>query len=309
MRRRHTDDRCGRAAPRRRLAGTIAGALLSLALAGALLGVAALAGAHSSTFHHGDDWLHLWAVLEQFQTAPPKVPVVYLLGGSAARECTTLDKPWSDQVSRLVGRGIRALNFGAASQSYLRDIGIVDKMPRVPSVVLIGVNLGRYTSSPPAAATAAAAIPRGSILTRYTQHRFTSGDVLGDAAKRAMLSKWLRERYPVFKQRYSSNHQQLELLIAECQRLDLHPVLVNLPFNDAIVRPALDAARARYATGCRALAATYHIRYYDFVGKVGFASRDFVDLWHCAPSGRVKYQARLSRVIHTVIDDYGVGSG
>jgi hypothetical protein len=294
---------------RRRLAGAIAGLLALLALAGALLGVAAPAGALSTTFHHGDDWQHLWAVLDRFQTAPPKVPVVYLLGGSAARECTTLDKSWSDQVSRLVGRRIRAVNFGAVSQSYLRDITIVDKMPRVPTVVLIGVNLGRYTSSPPASSSAATAIPHGSILTSYTQHRFTGGDVLGDAAKRAMVSKWRRERDPVFKQRYSYNYGQLDLLIAECQRLDLHPVLVNLPFNDAIVRPALDAPRARYAEGCRVLAAKYHIRYYDFVGKVGFASRDFVDLWHCAPSGRAKYQARLSRVIHTVLDDYGMGSG
>ena len=305
------DDHFGRAVSRRRrrLAGAIAGLLLLLAPAGALLGVAAPAGALSSTFHHGDDWRHLWAVLDQFQTAPPKVPVVYLLGGSAARECTTLDKPWSDQVSRLVGHRIRAINFGAASQSYLRDITIVDKMPHVPSVVLIGINLGRYTTSPPASTSAATAIPHGSILTSYTQHRFTSGDVHADSAKRALLRDWLARRYPVFKQRYSYNHHQLELLIAECQRLDLHPVLVNLTFNNAIVRPALDAPRARYAKGCRALAAKYHIRYYDFVGKVGFVSRDFVDLWHCAPSGRAKYQARLSRIIHTALDDYGLGSG
>ena len=41
--------------------------------------------------------------------------------------------------------------------------------------------------------------------------------------------------------------------------------------------PALDAPRARYAKGCRALAAMY--------------------------------QARLSRIVHTVLDDYGLGSG
>jgi hypothetical protein len=303
------NDRFGRALSRRRLVGALAGLLLLLAPAGALLGGAAPARALSSTFHHGDDWRHLWAVLDRFKTAPPKVPVVYLLGGSAARECTTLDKPWSDQVSRLVGHKIRAVNFGAASQSYARDITIVDKMPQVPSVVLIGINLGRYTSLAPAAASAATALPHGSILTSYTQHRFTSGDVLGDSAKRSLLRDWLARRYPTFKQRYSSNHRQLELLIAECQRLDLHPVLVNLTFNDAIVRPALNAARARYAKGCRALAAEYHIGYYDFVGKVGFKSGDFVDLWHCAPSGRVKYQAGLSRLIHTVVDDYGLGSG
>ena len=60
--------------------------LLILFAAGGLLGAAGPAAARSLTFHHNDDWLHLWAVLGQFQTKPPTVPVVYLLGGSAARE-------------------------------------------------------------------------------------------------------------------------------------------------------------------------------------------------------------------------------
>jgi len=291
----------------RRLTAT--GLLLLFFAAGGLLGAAGPAAARSQTFHHNDDWLHLWAVLDQLQKQPPKVPVAYLLGGSAARECTTLDGPWSDQVSRLIGRRIRAINLGAAGQSFLRDVTIVDRMPQVPSVVLFGINLGRYATPPPAKASAAANLPPGSILTTYTQHRFVAGDVLGDAAKRALLRDWLLTRYPAFKAHYAYDYHQLDLLIAECQRLGLHPELVNMPFNDAIVRPALDAPRAKYAKGCRALAAKYHIRYFDFVGQIGFRSRDFVDLWHCAPSGRVKFQARLSRIIHTLVDQYGLGKG
>jgi hypothetical protein len=182
-------------------------------------------------------------------------------------------------------------------------------MPHVPSVVLIGINLGRFTAAPAVSASAPAEVPASSILTTYTQHRFTSRDVLGGPAKRALLRKWRATRYPVFKRRYTYNYHELALLIAECQKLDLQPVLVNLPINDAITRPALNAPRAKYAKGCRTLAAKYHIRYYDFVGRVGFKSRDFVDLWHCAPSGRVKYQARLSRVIRTALNAYGLGAG
>lgn len=291
----------------RRLTAT--GLLLLLLTAGGLLGAAGPAAARSQTFHHNDDWLHLWAVLDQFQTSPPQVPVVYLLGGSSARECTTFDAPWSAQVSRLTGRKIRAVNLGAAGQSFLRDVTIVDKMPHVPSVVLIGINLGRFATKPRAKSAAAADPPLGSILTTYTQHRFVAGDVLGDAAKRVLLEKWVARRYPAFKTNYAYDYHQLDLLLAECLRLGLHPELVNLPLNDAIVKPALDAPRAKYAKGCRALAAKYHIHYFDFVGQVGFGSRDFVDLWHCAPSGRVKFQARLSRVIHTVIDEVGLGKG
>lgn len=297
-----------RSALRRRLAGLLAGLLLLLLTAGGALGAAPPAGALSRTFHHGDDWLHLWAVLDQFKTKPPTVPVVYLLGGSAARECTTLDKPWTDQVSRLSGRRIRAINLGTAGQSFQRDLTIVDGMPQhVPSIVLIGINLGRYATPPPAKSSPAADLPPGSILRTYTQHRFVAGDVLGDAAKRTLLRNWLATRYPAFKSRYAYDYRELDLLIAECQELGLHPELVNMPFNDAILRPALDAPRARYAKGCRALAAKYHIRYFDFVGQVGFKSRDFVDLWHCVPSGRVKFQTRLSRVIHTLVDQYSLG--
>jgi hypothetical protein len=279
-----------------------------LLLAGAVLGAAAPAGARRPSFREGDDWRHLWALLAQFKQSPPKVPVVYLLGGSTARECTTLDGPWSDQVSRLAGRRIRAVNLGTSKQMYRQDLDIVDLLPAVPSIVLIGVNLGRFATPPPTSATAPAA-RSDSILTSYAQHRFSSGSVLGDAKKRMILRKWLAVRYPLFKHNYAYDLGRLELVIAECQRLGQHPVLVNLPVDDAIVRPALDAPRARYARGCRKLAAEYHIRYVDFVGKVGFVSRDFADLWHCVPSGRVKYQARLSRVVHTLVDQYGLGHG
>ena len=295
----------GRPAPRRRFAGLIAG-LLVLLLAGAVLGAAAPAGARRTAFRQGDDWRHLWAVIAQFKKSPPKVPVVYLLGGSTARECTTLDRPWSDQVSRLAGRRIRALNLGTSKQTYRQDLDIVDLLPAVPSVVLIGVNLGRFATSPPNSASRAA-VRRSSILTTYAQHRFGAGSVLSNATKRMILRNWMATRYLLFKRNYSYDLHRLELIIAECQRLGQHPALVNLPVDDAIVSPALDAPRARYGRGCRKLAAEYHIRYFDFVGRVGFVNSDFADLWHCVPSGRVKFQARLSRVIHTLVDQYGLG--
>jgi hypothetical protein len=292
---------------RRHFAGLITGLLLVL-LAVTVLGPAEPAGAMRTSFREGDDWRHLWALLDQFKKSPPKVPVVYLLGGSTARECTTLDGPWSEQVSRLVGRRLRAVNLGTSKQTYRQDLDIVDLLPAAPSIVLVGVNLGRFATPPP---KSGAALTTGSdsILTSYTQHRFSAGSVMSDAAKRIILKRWLVVRYPLFKRNYAYDLRRLELIIAECQRLGQHPVLVNLPVDNAIVSPALDAPRARYARGCRTLAAEYHIRYFDFVGQVGFVSRDFADLWHCVPSGRVKFQARLSRVVHTLVDRYGLGQG
>ena len=304
---RTVDVLAGRPAPGRRVAGLFAG-LLVLLVAGAVLAAIAPAGAQRASFREGDDWRHLWAVLDEFKQSPPKVPVVYLLGGSSARECTTLDGPWSDQISRLVGRRIRALNLGTSKQTYRQDYDIVGMLPDVPSVVLIGVNLGRFAGSPPKSATAAV-LPRRSILGSYTQHRFAPGHVLSDAAKRGILRSWLVWRYPSFKRNYAYDLGRLDMVVAKCLQLGQHPVLLDLPMNDTIVRPTLDAPRAKYAKGCRALAAKYHIRYFDFVGQVGFTSRDFVDLWHCAPSGRIKFQARLSRVIHTLVDQYGLGKG
>jgi hypothetical protein len=293
----------GRPAPRRGrlLPARVAAAAALLALVAAL----ALAGPAAATYSRGDDWRHVESTLEALGRRPPAVPVVVLLGGSAARECITTEPAWRAQIATLGGGRVRALNFGSSSQSFKNDLSIVNALPPVPTVVLIGLNVGRYTSIPPPA-TPPAAAPGARAAAVYDAHRFHVGDQLSDAAKRQIVRTWLAVKYPRFRERYAGNAGVLRELITLCRDRDFFPVLVELPLNLPVVRHSWDAARDRYRRGARTAALSAGIPYVDFVANVGLVSSDFVDVCHLVESGRAKYQRRLSRVVVTRLRQYGL---
>jgi hypothetical protein len=243
--------------------------------------------------------------LKALDRRPPRIPVVVLLGGSAARECITTEPGWSAQIAALGGGRVRALNFGSSSQAFKNDLTIVNALPAVPTIVLIGLNVGRYTSVPPKAEPLAApAAGRGAGA--YDSHRFHAGDQLSDAAKQADVRTWLAVKYPRFRQRYTGNAAVLRELIALCQDKGFCPVLVELPLNLPIVRHSWDAARDRYHRGARSAARAAGVPYDDFIARIGLVSNDFVDVSHLVESGRAKYQRRLSRVVVTRLKQYGL---
>jgi hypothetical protein len=301
---RRADSACGSGAPRRgrllpaRLAAPAAVLLIALALL-------ALAGPAGAIYRPGDDWRHIETTLKALGRRPPRTPVVYLLGGSAARECITTERNWSAQIAALGGGRVRALDFGSSSQAFKHGLTIVRAAPAVPSIVLIGLNVGRYTSIPPRDVTRSAApfTRTGSV---YDPHRFHVGDQLSDAAKRGIVSTWMRVKYPRFRRRYAGDAAVLRELIALCQERGFYPVLVELPLNLRIVGHAWDAPRARYRRGARAAAAAYGIPYADFVARAGLVSSDFVDVSHLVEPGRAKYQRRLSRLVVAKLKQYGL---
>jgi len=266
-----------------------------------------------STFSRSEDWRHLKLVLATLKVSPPKVPVVYLLGGSAAREATISDRSWTDQLKRRTGDRVRAFNLGTAGQSYDQDVAIIQNLPAVPGIVLIGVNLGRYTQPALTDPDAPATLPGGnpspvaaSLLFDYAQHRFTGKRICTLAKKRELLHNWLAERYPVFKRRYAYNERALARLIVTCQDRGLRPVLVNLPINRQLIGRALDVPCKKCAATSRSARFEFGIRSWDFVGDVHLENRDFVDLWHLVHSGRVKYQQRLSQRTAALLHEYGL---
>lgn len=297
-------------AGRRARRAACVGAALVLALAGLWLAALVLAGPAAALYRPGDDWRHVETTLKALNRRPPSVPVVYLLGGSAARECITTERAWSAQIEALGGGRVRALDFGSSSQAFKHGVTIVRAAPDVPSVVLIGLNVGRYTSIPPRAAelpAASAAVPpsaRGGSA--YDPHRFHSGDQLTDAAKRGIVRTWLAVKYPRFKRRYAGNAAVLRELIAVCQDKGFFPVLVELPLNLPVVRHSWDAARDSYRRGARSAARDAGIPYDDFIARIGLVSNDFVDVSHLVESGRAKYQRRLSHVVVTRLRQYGL---
>ncbi|MEI6449723.1 MAG: SGNH/GDSL hydrolase family protein [Actinomycetes bacterium] len=282
-------------------AGLAAGLLVLLA---ALCALGAAPPRAAAVFHADDDWRHVKAVLAALERHPGVTPIVYLLGGSSARECTVSDADWRAEIARLGAPDVRACNFGSASQSYAQGITVVQRSPQVPTIVLIGVNVGRYTP-PYQEDTTATAEPPKAAKGAYDQHRFLKGG-LPDSVKLPLVGKWLRERYPVFKKRYAHHAALLPQLVEACRERGFHPVVVELPLNLPIVGDAWDAPRARYRAGCRAVARKYDIPYIDFVGDLHLVSADFYDLSHLVSPGRVKWQHRLSHLIVTRLRQYHV---
>ncbi len=275
----------------------VAGAALMLALAAP--GGPAWPSSAQAVFAHGDDWRHVKSTLAGLARAAPRTPVVYLLGGSSARESVTAESAWRDEIAASGGGHVRAYNLGAASQSYRDDIDIVRAMPRVPSVVVIGLNVGRYTSRAPTGRSGGL-----DLTTRvseqsgvYDSHRFRDGDQLADATKADMASLWLAARDPVFKERYRDNAAELERLLAVCRRRGFSAVLVELPVNESVVGHAWDAARLRYRRDAKRAARAAGVRYVDLCGRRGLKSSDFADLNHLVEPGRIKYQRSLSRLV------------
>jgi hypothetical protein len=286
----------------------------------AVLFVASLAGlqlrftgeAHAATHdgrrtHNDAGWLHILQVIATLKASPPKVPVVYLLGGSSAVDSTVSDKSWATQVRRLGHRRVRTYNFGSTTETYARDLIIVNHLPALPSIVLIGVNLGRYSGSAPNAGARAWSADMPSIGSSRGHGR-SAPHIFSDAQKRAMVLTWLETRYPLFKHNFAGNTAQLVQLIAACQRLDLHPVLLELPLNLPIVGHALKEPRIRYRDACRALAKKCAIPKIDFLNKVHLVSGDFRDLFHLVEPGRVKWQLKLSKTVVSLLDRCGMGS-
>jgi hypothetical protein len=277
---------------------------LAASLGAALLAALVRAGPAAAVYDSGDDWRHVESTIKELNRRPPGVPVVVLLGGSAARECITTEPAWSAQIAALGGGRVRALNFGSSSQAFKNGLTIVNALPAVPTIVLIGLNVGRYTSIPPEQTAAAAAAARGSGV--YDSHRFHVGQQLSDAAKRGIVRTWLAVKYPRFKARYTGNAAVLRELIALCQDKGFYPVLVELPLNLRVVGHSWDAARDRYRRGARSAARDHGIPYDDFIAHIGLVSSDFVDLAHLVEPGRAKYQRRLSRLVVTRLEQYGL---
>ena len=248
-----------------------------------------------------------------------KTPTVYLLGGSSARESVITKASWTAQIKRLGGGTVRTYDLGSLNQSYARDTRLVAAMPPGPALVLIGVTVGRYTGSPaddtaglatydPKAALAAAA--GGEIQHRYTVSKTPGATrqqtMLPTSKKLTLLNRWMTERYPLFRANYAYNAGMLETLVEECRRRGFHPVLLVLPINLPLIGHAFAAPMARYRADGRVLAARYGIPFVDFVAQVGLANHDFYDLFHLVEPGRIKWQARLSREVVALLDQYGM---
>ena len=119
-------------------------AVLAISLAGVLLGAALLPSAAGAA--DGLEWQHaLWTAAE-LRADRPSGPVAVLLGGSAAREAVVNDVSWAADVQRLGGGPVATYNLSSRLRTFEQDVALVKALPKIPLVVYIGINAGRFTS-------------------------------------------------------------------------------------------------------------------------------------------------------------------
>ena len=276
-------------------------AILLLFIAGALA-LAASQAANAGTADTTSSWRHALAVTADLNANPPDKPVVLLLGGSAAREATVSDADWRADIKARSGMDVVIHNFGSIHQTFAQDRWLIGEFPRIPMIVYLGVNLGRFAGSPNYTWSTDANSYSGS----YQQHHYVNIPPLSVAKKRALVDDWLTLRYPNFKDRYAYNVGQLEACIQRSLRRGYHPVIVELPRNLDIIGHAFDVPVARYHRDMRRLADKYHIRWVNYLHLVGLANRDYFDIQHLIESGRPKWQGGLSARTIALIKGYGL---
>lgn len=250
------------------------------------------------------DWQHTLQVVANVKSKPPSRPVVYLLGGSVARESIVSEASWAAAVRAAGGPAALTYDLASGDRSTAEDLMLVRELPRVPSIVLISVNVGRFTRAPSTSSIKLSA--PSSRLPRWRQHRYSTP--LSVAAKKAEVTRWMQRRYPLFQRHYTYNLGKLEQLIKVCRAKGFRPVLLDLPRNREIIGAAMDAPVTRYHRSCQALAERYGIPWINFVAAARLANRDFRDLWHLIGTGRAKWQPLLATKTAALIDKYGMGS-
>ncbi len=238
------------------------------------------------------DWYHALDVIASVNETSPEATLVLLMGGSCAREATISDDHWAAQVERRGELTVATRNIGSRNQTFYEDVAFVKGLPSVPTIVYIGVNLGRFTS--PYTTKVVSLTPKPALTTAYSQHHYSKKRILSLSKKRWLVGDWMQRRYGVFNKRYAYNLRQLDRLIRACKKRDLHPVILDLPRNMVVIKKRFYRPIQKYHQGCRALARQYSIPFVNFIGAAKFANRDFFDIAHVVEPGRAKFQRLLS---------------
>ena len=241
---------------------------------------------------YGRDWQHCVQVVANLRAEHPKVPLVVLVGGSSARECTVLDSDWERQIERRSGYVVDAYNLGSKHRTFAQDLAFVKLLPAdVPTIVYIGVNLGRFCLP---AGAASITLPPPQPLTYYPQHIYSARHIQSYAEKRSSVSYWLTARYPNFRANYSAELGMLQEIIRVCKRRHLRVALVDLPRDLPVVGSSFRGPVSRYHAGCSRLARTWDIPWLHFNSAANYRDSDFFDIFHLVEPGRVKFQSILS---------------
>jgi hypothetical protein len=252
----------------------------------------------------GTDWKHTLQVVANLKDRPPSKPLVLMFGSSIVRESMPSDASWAAAVRSRGGPTVLTYDLGSTNQSFAQNLALVRHLPRVPTIVYIGVDVARFVATPGTPKITLPA-PR-AIPSSYDPHRYSSGRIKTLAQKQALVSDWLARRYPIFKKNYSYNLGVLRKLVQACRDRGLHPVLLDTPRNTAVIKSAWKAAIDRYTAGSRALAKQMGVPFVTMVASARFVNTDFYDLLHAVQPGRAKWQRLLATKTVTLLKQFGM---
>jgi hypothetical protein len=244
----------------------------------------------------GSDWWHACQVVAWLRHRPPPRRVVYLFGGSAARESITTEAAWSRDLRRsIAGKAVAAYVLASKCQTFVEDTHIVKALPGGRGLALITVGLTRFNkySSPKRLPTGVRTVPPDP----WYAHHYDDRPPLSLSQKRAIVHTWVAEHYPLFAHRYPRRLRELDALVDACLAKGIRPVLVESPMNRVAVRHDFSAPRKTCQKACRDLAAEHGIVYLDLTDTFWLPSRDFYDLWHLVPPGRAIWQRKLTTAL------------
>jgi hypothetical protein len=95
-----------------------------------------------------DDWGRVSWQVGHLKQSPPKLPAVYLLGGSTTRELITSDAALAAAIRQATGVQVYVNDLASMNQSFGQSLAIADNLPPKDAVLIIGVNQARFTASP-----------------------------------------------------------------------------------------------------------------------------------------------------------------
>lgn len=120
----------------------------------------------------GDSFTYVSWTVGYNKRRPPRMPAVYLTGGSAAREAIVSGPSLAAEVRRSGGPRVAAWDLACINQNFAETLAVADNVPDSPAWVLIGVNLGRFTAFP--AQSEQQVIGRDLVLKSSLLHKYVS---------------------------------------------------------------------------------------------------------------------------------------
>ena len=298
-----------------------------------------------------DDFTYVSWTTGTLKRDPTTLPLVVLTGGSSGREAISSGPSLASQVKKAGGPPICAYNLSCRKQRFAQTLAIIDNLPDTPTTVLVGVNLGRFSSTPERnfdQVTGGDLLLDSATLRRYAREKYGAekysytilpgiSTYLATLVQRRMSSlqdgqialpklllhqwdqwglrprakleeamrNWLRptgnfaaaagDEFPDFKKNLAFNLALLDEVVRRGKERGFDIVLVDLPYDRAVIGHSFDAAMAMYKVPCRKIARKYGVPYLDFTSQLKLTIKDYRDLSHLRPSGRKIWEAKLAQ--------------